>query len=188
MAALGSEHVMARAVPVETPFAESGAGGNDRLVSARAAGNRNHVVERHQVTGGERADAPPGGFEIIDQNCFVEVQFVGEALRFDDPRQVGSFDATVCDWPRDSKAGLRGFGVRRLHELCDDLVQPGIMSAGKDLNFGYFEFVILDIEEGQPRVGASNVAREDHFSKFLQCRPSRSSSSSASLGPQLPAG
>ena len=46
---------------------------------------------------------------------------------------------------------------------------------------------ILNIEDGQPGVGPSDVACQYHFSEFLQWRPSRSIRSSASFGPHVPA-
>ena len=44
-----------------------------------------------------------------------------------------------------------------------------------------------DLKIRESSIGAANIAGENHFSKFLQRRPSRSSSSSASFGPQVPA-
>ena len=50
-----------------------------------------------------------------------------------------------------------------------DLVQAGILAAGENGSrnqIGTWPFV--DIEERQPCIGASDVACQNHFSKFLQ--------------------
>ena len=74
----------------------------------------------------------------------------------------------------------------RFYELSDDLIQACVATAGENGELRQFVFVILDIEKGQAGIGASDVSGQDHFSKFLQWRPSRSSSSSESFGPQVP--
>ena len=64
VAAFGGEDVMPVAVPVHAGFAESGAGGDHRLI---ADGISLHLVQRDHVFGIKRGDAPGVGFEIIDQ-------------------------------------------------------------------------------------------------------------------------
>ena len=65
--------------------------------------------------------------------------------------------------------------------------RPRDFAAGKDGCRDKAESAICDVEECQPAVRASDVAGQNHLSKFLQWRPSRSSRSSASFGPQVPA-
>ena len=61
-----------------------------------------------------------------------------------------------------------------------------MLAAGKDTLGSNRQVAVLRLKVGESSVRASYIAGENHFSKFLQRRPSRSSSSSASLGPQVP--
>ncbi len=61
-----------------------------------------------------------------------------------------------------------------------------MLAAGEDALRHQMQMPVLGLKIGQPSMGAANIAGQNHFSKFLQRRPSRSSSSSASFGPQVP--
>ena len=77
--------------------------------------------------------------------------------------------------------------IRSSHKLGNDLIQTGVFAARKNRGRDQVEVAIQNIVDGQPGVGASDVAGQNHFSEFLQWRPSRSIRSSASFGPHVPA-
>ena len=85
--------------------------------------------------------------------------------------------------PKQAASG-RVAGV--VHKLADDLAKFAVLAAGEGALGHQAQVPVLGLKISQPSVGATNVAGQDHFSKFLQRRPSRSSSSSASFGPQVP--
>jgi len=98
----------------------------------------------------------------------VEAEFGREPLGFDDPRKIRSFDSAVIHRAGDSEASLRGIAAGLADELCDDLVQPGVVPAGVNQKLLKLELVVLDIKEREACVCAPDIARQDHFSKFLQ--------------------
>ena len=114
------------------------------------------------------------------------MQFAGQARGFHRPGKIRGFDLAIANGAGDSKAG--DIGTKRLlgDELAHDLIEPAVVAAGKDALRDGSEIAILRLKEGEPCVRASDIAGENHFSKFLQRRPSRSRSSSASRGPQVP--
>ncbi len=77
-------------------------------------------------------------------------------------------------------------GAGIIQKFADNFSEFAVLAAGKD-TFGHqTQMPILGLKISQPRIGATNIAGQNHFSKFLQRRPSRSSSSSASFGPHVP--
>src|SRR5215467_5811503 len=82
-------------------------------------------------------------------------------------------------------------GARRnafcLHEVGNDLRQPGVFFAGVDFLYHTVEAITFGFEGGQPGLCTAYIASKDH-SIVLQWRPSRSMRSSASLGPHELAG
>src|SRR5436190_9596792 len=182
VAAFRGEHMMTCSIPIKASLAKAGSGGDYGLVPAGFG----DVVQRNYVAGGERANAPASGFKVVDQQGLMDMEFIGEALRLNDPWEVRGLHSSVGN-----RAGNSETRALRLHaggfdELDDNLVEPRILLAGKNGGRQQIKFSIPHIKEGQPCVGASDVARQNHLSEFLQCRPSRSSSSSESFGPQLP--
>src|SRR5579863_7245445 len=184
MAAFGGENVVLRPVPIHAGFPESGAGGNYSLV---AYGISFYLVERNYVLGIERRNSPGVGLKIINQNCLFQFEFVSETLGLDDPGKVGGFNPAVANRASHAEASGIGTHLCGIYKLRDDLIQAGIFAAGKDGCRNQAEVAVDNIEERQPCIGPSDVACQDHLSKFLQWRPSRSSNSSASFGPHVPA-
>src|SRR5258708_18231496 len=185
MAAFGGEKVVAFAVPEKAAFAEAGAGGNDAVVPGSLGGN---AVQWNPILAGQSGDSPAGGLEVVDQSCVLEIEFVSEAARFDGPRKIRSLNPAIVDGAGDTETSPERPNARSADKLGDDLIQAGIPPAGENGCCYQIELAILYIKEGQSCVGASDGARQDHLSVSLQCRPSRSISSSDSFGPQLPAG
>ena len=184
MAAFAGENVMPGAIPVHSGFAQSGSGGDHRLVADRLS---LHLVERNHILGVESGNAPGIGFEIVDQEGLFDLEFIGQTLGLDDPGKIGSFHPAVAHRASNAEASGVRMQVRSIDKFGHDLIQAGILAAGKDGCGDQAEAAIDSVEECQPGVGASDVACQNHFSKFLQWRPSRSSRSSASFGPQVPA-
>ena len=143
-------------------------------------------IKRNQILRAESSNAPRIRFEIIDQQRGGQLNLFRKAGLVDDPRKVRNLDASVVDRPCDAEAcNLRP--RRRVREkLGNNLPQFAVFAAGKDAFGNQLEMAILGLKIGQSSVGSPNIAGQDHFSKFLQRRPSRSSSSSASFGPQVP--
>ena len=184
VAAFAGENIVAHAVPVHPSLAQSGACGDDSLIANRFSAD---LIERDHILGVERGNAPRIGFKIVDQESFLDLEFVGQALGFDDPWKIGGFYPAVADWTCNAEACGVGTKVRGIDKFGHDLVQSGIFAAGENGSGNQIEAAIHDIKECQSRVGASDVACQNHFSKSLHRRLSRSSNSSASLGPQVPA-
>src|SRR5215470_12806770 len=103
-----------------------------------------------------------------------------------DPGKIGSFHSPIAYGPRDSKACGFRTGAGLVEKSRYDFTKPLMFSAGKDAFRNQLEAPILRLEISQPGIGPTNIAGQNHFSKFLQRRPSRSRSSSASFGPQVP--
>ena len=57
---------------------------------------------------------------------------------------------------------------RGVDELGHDLVQTGILASRIDGGRDQIELAVRGIEKCQPGMGAADVARQNHFSKFLQ--------------------
>ena len=73
-------------------------------------------------------------------------------------------------------------------ELDHDLIQFAIFPAGKNVFVDSREMAIRLAVQAEACVSTPNICCQNHFSKFLHRRPSRSMSSSESFGPQTPAG
>src|SRR5262249_22451266 len=158
--ALGGEHVMTLAVPVQSALAQSRAGGDQRLIS-RDAGS---LVQSNNILGGESANAPSRRFEVVDQKSVVDFEFVGKAPRLDRPGKIGSYNLAVCYWAGHAEAGLRRMCPGGLYKLADDFIEARIISAGKNGRGYKIELLVTHIEQRQPRVGAPDVACQDHLS------------------------
>jgi hypothetical protein len=53
-------------------------------------------------------------------------------------------------------------------ELRNDLVQAGVVPTGVNQQMLKLEFVVLNIKKCEACVCAPDIARQNHFSKFLQ--------------------
>ena len=66
------------------------------------------MVERDYILGIESGNAPGIGFEVVNQEGFLDLEFVGQTLGFDDPGKIGSLHPPVAHRARNAEAG----GVR----------------------------------------------------------------------------
>src|SRR5579864_6292315 len=114
------------------------------------------------------------------------MDLLGESGLLDHPRQVGSFNTPVAHRTGDSKTRCLRTRSRVIQELAYDLAQFTVLTAGENALGHQSQMSILGLEISQPGIGPTNIAGQNHFSKFLQRRPSRSSNSSASFGPHVP--
>ncbi len=85
--------------------------------------------------------------------------------------------------PKHAASGRRAGIVQKLDY---DFAEFAVLAAGKRTLGHQTQMPVLGLKISQPSIGAANIAGQNHFSKFLQRRPSRSSRSSASFGPQVP--
>src|SRR5579864_7256196 len=85
VAALRRKNLISISVPEKPGFAESGSGGDHRLVSD---GHPFHAVESDLVLLSETGDPPGIGFEVIDQKRRSKMQFAGQARGFHRPGKV----------------------------------------------------------------------------------------------------
>src|SRR5580692_1510971 len=120
MATLGGEYAISRSVPIHSGLAQSGAGGDDGLV---ALGVSFHLVQRHDIFRIESGNAPRVGFEIVDENRLLQIEFVGETRGLNDPGKIGGFNPPVANRARYAKAGSIRMQLCSLDELGDDLIQ-----------------------------------------------------------------
>ena len=196
VAAFGGEDMMARAVPEEAALAESGAGRDNALIARGLGGN---AIKRRPDPPATSAAIP----QPVASRSLIKVVLLrlSSSAKRRDSMVQGRLEVStrpLVTGPATPKQACVGLNSRCAHKLGDDLIQTGIPPAGENgcrhqiqlaiLCIAALRIAALYIKEGQPCVGASDVARQNHLSVFLQCRPSRSSSSSDSLGPQLPAG
>ncbi len=165
MSALAGENVVFGAVPIHSGLPKSGSGGDHRLIAHRLPLD---LVECDHVFGLESGNAPGIGFEIINQESFLDLEFVGQALGFNDPGKIRRLYPPVAHRARNAKTGCVGMQLGRIHELGHDFVQAGVIATGKDGSGNQAEAAVHGIEKCQPSVGTSNVACQNHFSKSLQ--------------------
>ena len=76
--------------------------------------------------------------------------------------------------------------MRVFQELNNDFAKFAMFAAGKHTFKHSMEVPVLWVKKSQPGIGPTDIAGQNHFSKFLQRRPSRSSNSSESFGPHVP--
>src|SRR5947208_186215 len=114
------------------------------------------------------------------------MNLLGKDRLLNDPGEIGSFNTTVANGTCNSKT--RRFRPRTglIQKTGYDLAEFPMFPAGEDAFRNQFEVPIFWLKISQPGIGPTNIAGQNHFSKFLQRRPSRSNSSSASFGPQVP--
>src|SRR5580658_454661 len=182
MSALAGENLMLAAVPEQSRFPQARSRRDDRLIPNRGRNS----IQRKQILRGERANTPRTCFQIIDQESGGQLNLFRQAGLFNDPGKVRGLDPSIVYRAGNSKTRNLGPGDSASQELGDNLTQFAVFAAGKDSLGNHPEMAVLWLKIGQSSVGSSNIAGQDHFSKFLQWRPSRSSSSSASFGPQVP--
>src|SRR5215469_1876101 len=127
--AFTGKHVMLPAVPVHAGFAQTRTGGNDRLISHRMAV---HLVQGDHIARLENSNAPGVGFQIVDEQRFLDFELVGKNFGFDEPGQVRGFYLAVAHGTGDAEAGNFGAELGALDKLGDDLVQPREVTAGED--------------------------------------------------------
>ena len=165
MAAFGGENVVLRSVPIHAGLPESGAGGDYSLV---AYGISFYLVQRNYVFGIERRNSPRVGLKIINQNCLFQFEFVGETLGLDDPGKVGGFNPAVANRTGNAEASGIRMHLCGIDKLGDNLIQTGVFAAGKNGCGNQAKMAVDNIEERQPCIGPSDVACQNHLSKFLQ--------------------
>src|SRR5581483_11018270 len=111
------------------------------------------------------------------------MKLISETRLLNHPWKIGCFNAPVADGPCDSKTrGLRMCsGI--MQKLPDNFPEFVVLAAWKNALRNQTKMTVLGLKICKPGIGPANIAGQNHFSKFLQRRPSRSSNSSASLGP-----
>ncbi len=182
VSALAGKHLMLAAVPEQPGFSQAGSGRDHRLIAIR----RHHLVKRDQILRAEGPNSPRIGFEIIDQQSGGQLNLFRQTGLVDDPGKVRSFDASIVDRSCDAETSSLGPRRRVGEELRNNLTQFAVFAAGKNALGNQPKMAVLGLKIGESSVGAANIAGQYHFSKFLQRRPSRSNSSSASFGPHVP--
>src|SRR5579863_1638336 len=120
---------MTAAIPEQASFSEASSGRDYRLI---ANGLSTHAIEGDEIAGRKGAHSPRAGFEVIDEQGGGQVNLFGEPGLFDDPGQVGSFDAPVAHRTRDSEAGNIGTGSRTFEKLFDNFAELVMLAAGED--------------------------------------------------------
>src|SRR5579864_5432915 len=185
MASFTGEDMVLGAVPKEPRFSQSRARSDDCLVADSSPA---HFVQGNEIFGLKGAHAPCAGLQIVDQQRGRDLKLFREARLLDDPGKIGGLNPAVAHRAGDAEAGYIGAGARIIQKFGDNFAKFGMLAAGKYALTDEAEMAILGLKIGQPRVGAAYIAGQNHLSKFLQRRPSRSSSSSASFGPQEPEG
>src|SRR5258708_15078579 len=145
-------------------------------------------MRRRQVTGGQPTRPPAAGLQFMDQHGGWRVYLFREARLFHNPGKVRGLDPPVENRTGDSETRNLGTHARIVEKFSHNLAEFAMFLAGEDSLRNQTEGSILGMKIRQPSTGSPNIAGQDHFSKFLQRRPSRSRSSSASFGPHVPAG
>jgi len=187
MAAFAGKHMIALAVPVKAGFPEARTGGDHGLIPGGLSLN---LIKVDQVVAAQRGNAPGVGFEVIDKLNVTKSKNRCQLRGLDHPGKIRRFRAPVDHRPGDAEAGGLRFGFflccQLIGKFRNDLIQTAVLAAGEYGFDDLFQFSGLNFVKRQTRVGSTYVPGKNHFSKFLQPRPSLVSSSSASFGPQLP--
>ena len=159
MAALGRDDRADPTVADHDGLAESGAGGDDREVAPPERAR----LERHQLVLAERPDAVGRRLQVVQQAHPPGGNRAGEPPLLDHPRQVRGGAAAVHHRPRDADAGRLDLGPRaRVEEALDGgLERLEVVARQRDLAHED-EGVAARLEEGERRLGAADVAGEDH--------------------------
>src|ERR1700678_4415479 len=188
--AFAGENVLALPVPDQTGLSQPRSRRDHSLIASR--GLRMDLIESDRVGRFQALDSPGLRLEIVDDADRAQLQFPGEARRFDNPGEIRGFDASVPHRPCDSETGdgrtSPGFGYKFEYDFIQsaefparkDVFMDGNKTAG---SLRWIPSIVAEAGGGSP-----HVSGENHCSKFLQRRPSRSMSSSDSFGPQVPAG
>src|SRR5438552_5021058 len=129
MAALTRKHMMLGTVPIHSSFAKASPGGDHRLIADRSSFN---LIQRDQVTGIKKCDAPGIGLEIIDEQCFFKIQIFGVPFGLNDPRKIGGFDTAIAYRAGNPKTSSLGMNIRSSHKFGNDLIQTGVFAARKN--------------------------------------------------------
>ena len=114
------------------------------------------------------------------------MKLISQARLLNNPGKIRSFHSPIAYGACDSKASGFRTGSGIMQELSYNFSELIVLTARKDLLRNEVEMTVLGLKISKPGIGPTNIAGQNHFSKFLQRRPSRSSNSSASLGPQVP--
>ena len=109
-----------------------------------------------------------------------------EARLLNYPGQVRSFHSPVAHRTGNAEACHFRTGSGFVEKVADNFAEFAMFAAGKNSFRDEPQVPILGLKISQPGIGPTNIAGQNHFSKFLQRRPSRSRSSSASFGPHVP--
>ena len=169
VAAFGGDGAVDPPVPQQPGHAQAGAGRDDRPVADVVLALLEHedVLRRDRVdprgVGGQVVDDPdrPGG-HADGLGQFVLLQRPGEVGRLDPEPPVDRLDR-----PGHAEAGL-GKSLAARAELADisghDLFERAEFRAGEFLDVLGFP---VGVEQGQPGVGAADVASENHEATFL---------------------
>src|SRR6266567_749981 len=128
------------------------------------------------------------GLQIIDQPRSVKAQLLGKLRGINDPGQIGGGDSPMQHGSGNAEAGQVHACARIAQKNGDDFTQAFVFTAGINLLLSKVETARFLAKESDPGVGPTDVTGYNHSGIFLQERPSRVMRSSASFGPQEPAG
>src|SRR5437762_12816783 len=128
MSALAGEDMMLDTIPVHTRLSQAGPRRDDRLI---ANGTSFHLIQADDIFRIKRRNTPGIRFKIIDEQCLTKLQFVGQPLRFDDPRKIGGFHASVANGAGDPKTGSIGPNIGAIDKFGYDLIKTTVLTAGK---------------------------------------------------------
>ena len=127
-------------------------------------------VEREQILGRERGDAPGIRFEVVEQVDAGQAQLRRHRRGVDEPGQVRRLHAAVAHGAGDAEARMAGGDRMGGDELADDLAQAGVLAARVGLLDDRAQATVLELEGGESRGGAARVSGQNHCAIFRESR------------------
>jgi hypothetical protein len=164
MSAFAGKNMLMFSVPDQTGFTQARSRSDHSLIARRRmlAFAGSNLIESDRVRGMKALNSPGLCLEIIDQIDAVEMKFLRQMRRLDDPRKIGSLDASIAHWTGNSEAGNCRTDAGFENKFENDFIQPAKFTAR--INFlvnrrkvaGIATLILLVI--GEARMRASNVS------------------------------
>ncbi len=164
MPALGGHHAITRVIPKQNGLAQAR---SRRDQGASAAGIRLANIQDGHFVWSEMIDAVTPRAKIIHQHDALDLHFLRQRVRVDDPGKIGGMDAIADDWAGNAEAGCFDFLVTEVgrgvaREFLDDEVELGKILARESLLVNHVELAIFSGEERKVALGSAHITSQNH--------------------------
>ena len=147
MAALGSNDMVAGAVPKQNRLAQAG---TSREQGAGGAGYSFTRIQNAKIFRRKMAKTVSGSAKVIEQHNRLNLKFAGQKISVDHPGKIGRVDPVINYRTGHAKSGCPDFRIAEMWsglagELFYDKLKPGEVFTGKTLAKDDFELVLFQI-------------------------------------------